>query len=237
MNILSAPDKGPAPLLCNGDRISQPEFHRRYQASPEDVKFELVGGVVYMASPLKRPHGSYHSKLCFALELYCEATPGVESTIETTTILGEESEPQPDLSLRILSEYGGQARLDEEEYVVGPPELLAEVAHSTRAMAMNQKRQDYEQAGVREYLVLCVEEQELRWFDFAAGDEIRANRQGVWRSRVFPGLWLDGAALLARDGPGLGRVMRQGRASREHAAFVKRLERARSRRERGGGNP
>jgi hypothetical protein len=162
----------------------------------------------------------------------------VECGIDATTILGEESEPQPDLHLRILSECGGRSRVNEDEYIVGPPELLAEVAHSSLAIDMNQKRQDYERAGVGEYIVLCVEERELHWFDFAAGSEIVANRQGVRRSRVFPGLWLDGAALLARDSARLEAVLRQGLASREHAAFVRRLGRARRQAERGGGgNP
>ena len=32
--------------LSNGDRMDQAEFHRRYQACPEGVKFELIGGTV-----------------------------------------------------------------------------------------------------------------------------------------------------------------------------------------------
>jgi Uma2 family endonuclease len=32
--------------------------------------------------------------------------------------------------------------------------MIAEVAHSTRAIDLHQKRLDYQQAGVREYLVL-----------------------------------------------------------------------------------
>ncbi len=27
------------PLLANGDHMKQPEFHRRYEAYPDDVKF------------------------------------------------------------------------------------------------------------------------------------------------------------------------------------------------------
>jgi hypothetical protein len=236
MNIVFTPKpREGLPLLFNGDRMTQAEFHRRYEAYPDDVKIELVGGIVYMPSPLRWPHGSYHVKLSFALELYCQATPGVESGIDATAILGEESEPRPDLTLRLGREYGGRSRLNENEYVVGPPELLAEVAHSSRAIDMNQKRQDYERAGICEYLVLCVEERELHWFDFANGATIAPNREGVSRSRIFPGLWLDGAALLARDGPRLAEVMRQGLASRAHAAFVKRLERAARRGGSGGG--
>jgi hypothetical protein len=32
------------PLLHNGDRLTQPEFHRRYEAHPGKEKFELIGG-------------------------------------------------------------------------------------------------------------------------------------------------------------------------------------------------
>jgi len=216
-------------LLCNGDRMKQAEFHRRYEAYPGHEKFELVGGIVYMASPLRRPHGIYQPKLSLALVTYEGGTPGVELSDNATVILGEESEPQPDLALRILTECGGQSRVTEDEYYEGAPELLAEIAHSSRALDMNRKRQDYQQAGVLEYLVLCVEERELHWFDFASRGMIRPDRKGVLRSRVFPGLWVHAAALLERDGPRLVEVVQQGLSSRAHAAFVKRLEKARCR--------
>lgn len=220
------------PTLVNGDRMKQAEFHRRYETYPDDVKFELIGGTVYMASPLRRPHGRYHPHFSTALALYEAATPGVEVLDNTTTILGDESEPQPDLELRVLGDHGGQSRETEDGYVQGPPELVAEIAHSTRGLAMNQKRADYEQAGVAEYLVLCVEEQELHWFDFRSEKPIKPGGEGISRSRVFPGLWLDGAALLARNLPRVIAVVQQGIASRPHAAFVKRL--AAARRKKGG---
>jgi Uma2 family endonuclease len=227
MSTASRYTRGPSvPLLVNGDRMKQPEFHRRYEAYPEDVKFELIGGIVYMASPLGRPHGLYHPELSGAFWLYKNATPGVELLDNATTILGEESEPQPDLELRILSEYGGRSRETEEDYVAGSPELLAEIAHSTRAIDMGQKRVDYERAGVSEYVVVCVEEQELHWFNFRTGKPIRRNRQGIYKSKVFPGLWIDSRALLARDSARLIAVVQQGLASREHARFVKRLQAA-----------
>ena len=215
------------PLLCNGDCMNQREFHRRYETYPDNVKIELVGGVVYMASPLRRPHGKYHPKLSHALSHYEDFTPGVEASDNATQILGEESEPQPDLALRILPEYGGQSGFNDDEYYVGPPELIAEISHGTRTLDMNQKRQDYEQAGVLEYLVLCVKERELHWFSFATQKMIRPDRDGIARSRVFPGLWIQVAALLERDGPRLIETVQKGLASRAHAAFVKRLEKAR----------
>jgi Uma2 family endonuclease len=206
--------------------MKQPEFHRRYEAYPEDVKFELIGGIVYMASPLRRSHGSYHSELAGALWLYTSATPGVEVLDNTTTILGEESEPQPDLELRIVSQYGGQSRETEEDYVEGPPELMVEVSHSTKVLDLRHKRNDYEKAGVVEYMVLLVEEQELRWWHFPSGRMIEPDRRGIFRSQVFPGLWIHRRALLARDTKKLIEVVQQGLASRAHTAFVKRLEAA-----------
>jgi Uma2 family endonuclease len=214
------------PPLVPGQRLKQPEFHRRYEAYPEDVKFELIGGVVYMPPALRRAHGGYHPVLSGVLWLYSNATPGTEVLDNATTILGEESEPQPDLALRVLAAHGGRSRETEDDYVAGPPELVAEIAHSGRDIDLNQKRDDYQRAGVVEYLVLSVAERELHWFHFPSGRPIRPNREGVWRSRVFPGLWLHGGALLACDSARLIEVVRQGLASRPHTAFVKRLQAA-----------
>ncbi len=221
----STPLKNSVPLLVNGDRMKQPEFHRRYLAYPDNTKFELIGGIVYMTSPLRWTHGNYSQQVSLVFGLYGAATAGVEGGDNATIILGEESEPQPDIALRIVSEYGGQSRL-ENEYVRGAPELLAEIAYSSRAIDLNQKREDYERAGVLEYLVLSIEDQELHWFHFPSAKMIRPNRQGVSRSLAFPGLWIDNRAMLSRDGARNIEIVQQGLASREHAAFVKRLQAA-----------
>lgn len=224
MSIAERPKKG-LRLLVNGERMSQPEFHRRYEACAEDEKWELVGGIVYMASPLRWKHSSYDGEIGYLLESYRRATAGVDVTHNATAILGAQSEPQPDLAMRILPEYGGQSRTNADDYVEGAPELVVEVAHSRRNLAMHAKREDYRRNGVIEYLVLLVEEREVRWFYFP-GDEIRPNREGISRSRVFPGLWIDIDALLRRDSARLLEVLRQGLASRPHASFVRRLQAA-----------
>jgi Uma2 family endonuclease len=218
------------PPLVPGQRLKQPEFHRRYEAYPEDVKFELIGGIVYMAPAMRWRHGNHDFILGTALGLYATGTPGVEGAHNATAILDEESEPQPDLALRLLPEFGGRSRLNAGEYVLGPPELLAEIAYSSRDIDLGVKRDDYQRTGVVEYLVLSIAEQQLHWFHFPSGQPIRPNRRGIWRSRVFPGLWLHGGALLARDSARLIAAVQQGLASREHAAFAKRLQAAHRRR-------
>jgi Uma2 family endonuclease len=218
------------PPLHNGDRLTQAEFHRRYEAYPEDVKFELVGGTVYMASPLRRRHAWWHVRLSMLLGLYEMETPGVEALDNATTILGKTSEPQPDLALRILPEFGGQSVDTADDYVDGAPELLLEVAYSTQSIDLQRKKADYQAARVQEYVVLCIEEKELHWFNFKSRRAIAADAQGICRSKAFAGLWIDGPALLGRQTARAVEVLRQGLASPEHAAFVKRLQAARRKR-------
>jgi Uma2 family endonuclease len=150
------------PELHSGDRMTREEFHHVYQAMPDDFQAELIGGVVYVASPLTRRHGTNHLPLGTLFFAYEGNTPGVESGDNTTILLGEEGEPQPDLYLRILSEFGGQSRTTADDYVEGAPELIAEVAHSSRAIDLHAKKDDYARYGVREYLVVSVREAQLR---------------------------------------------------------------------------
>ena len=214
------------PLLCNGDRLTQPEFHRRYLQYPDHVKIELVGGIVYMASPLSFVHSDYGEEMGFFLGLYRRATPGTHTLHNATTILGKQSEPQPDLGLRILPEYGGQSR-NQDKFVGGAIELVVEIAVSSRAIDLHAKRDDYQLAGVTEYLVVCVESRELFWFHNPDDTQLLPNRRGVIRSNVFPGLWIHAESLLSLDSAKLRAVVEEGIASRSHTAFVRKLERQR----------
>jgi hypothetical protein len=191
---------------------------------PEDVKAELIGGIVYMASPLRMAHGRYHSKLALILSLFEAATPGVETALDTTTILGEESEPQPDIVLRLLSEHRGQSNVDEAGYLVGAPEFVAEISHSTVGIDLHQKKTDYFRAGVQEYFVLSIEELEIFWFHFPSRKKLKPNKAGVWKSKVFPGLWIDGPALLACDSTKLIATAQEGLESDEHAQLLIKLK-------------
>jgi TfoX/Sxy family transcriptional regulator of competence genes len=46
---------------------------------------------------------------------------------------------------------------------------------------------------------------------------------GIYRSELFGGLWLDGAALLRADTAGVERVLQEGLASPEHERFAAEL--------------
>jgi hypothetical protein len=66
---------------------------------PAGFQAEFVGGIVYVASPLKRRHGTNRLPLGTVFFVYQGNTPGVECGDITTILLGEEGEPQPDLYL------------------------------------------------------------------------------------------------------------------------------------------
>ena len=76
------------PPLENGDRLDQKTFHARYEAMPSHVRAELIGGIVYMASPQKKPHGRFEVRLMRWLDEYEEATPRTAVFVNTTNILG-----------------------------------------------------------------------------------------------------------------------------------------------------
>lgn len=208
--------------LYNGDRMSREEFHRLYEQAPPDFKAELIGGTVYVASPLKLAHGEPHLLLGVLLVAYSTRTPGVRPSDNTTVLLGDDAEVQPDLLLRVLPEYGGQSAT-KDGYVMGGPELVMEVAHSSRAVDLHSKKSVYARSGVREYLAYCVAERQLKWFDLTADKELQADDSGICRLKSYPGLWINGTALAAYDYAQMIATLEQGLATPEHAAFVAEL--------------
>lgn len=213
------------PLEPN-DRLTREEFERRYEAMPHLKKAELLKGIVHMPSPVGLDHhGEPHALLVTWLGLYMVATPGVQAADNTTMRLGPEDEPQPDALLRIPRERGGQSGVDAEGYLDSAPELAAEVAASSASYDLHVKLDVYREHGVREYLVWRVRDRAVDWF-VLRGDRyqpLTPGSDGLLRSEVFPGLWLDPAALVASDGARLVTVLQEGLASPDHAAFIQRL--------------
>ncbi len=212
------------PPLADGQRLDQAEFMRRYELTPPGFTAELIGGIVHVASPLSRPHGRGSIDISAWLGVYYARTPGTEGLDNATTLMDDAGVPQPDSQLRILPEYGGQSR-DEGDYVAGAPELVAETARSSRKVDLGGKRDDYERAGVQEYIVVALDAKEVHWHVRRDDKLVRIDpdADGIYRSAVFPGLWLDAAALLRKDLAGVLAVLDRGLATPEHAAFVARL--------------
>jgi Uma2 family endonuclease len=221
------------PPLQNGDRLTRAEFERRYAAMPNVTKAELIEGVVYMPSPVSEQHGSPHFDLITWLGVYRWGTPGVRGGDNTTLRLDLDNEPQPDAFLRLLPEFGGQSSLSPEGYVEGAPELVAEISATSASYDLHAKLNVYRRNNVREYIVWRVWDNAIDWLALREERyvQLAADADGRFRSEVFPGLWLDSAALLQGDLTKVNQVLQQGLASPEHAAFVGMIQdRAASRR-------
>ena len=219
-------EQRPVPLQ-SGDHLSRAEFERRYSAHPEIKKAELVEGVVYVVSPTHyEKHVDPHFNIITWLGVYKATTPGVRGGDNATVRLDLENEFQPDALLRLDPAVGGQSTIADNDYLEGALELVVEVAASSASYDMHAKRRVYARNGVPEYMLLLVYEKKLTWHVLREGVYVplEPGEDGILRSEIFPGLWLDAQALLEGS---LGRVLavlQEGIASDAHGAFVERLQ-------------
>jgi Uma2 family endonuclease len=221
---IETPRPSVIPPLQNGDRLTREEFERRYDATPDLKKAELINGIVYMPPPVSHHyHGKPHILLGTLIGVYSAATAGTECGDNSSVRLNENNMPQPDLYLMVRT--GGQARIDEEGYVVGATEFVAEVAASSASYDLHSKMEVYRQNDVREYIVWRTYDGEIDYFILREGryEKFAADASGVWRSECFPGLWVDGKSLLAGDIAAALKVLEEGIQTPGHLEFVGRL--------------
>jgi Uma2 family endonuclease len=230
----AAPSPGPRRVvrpLENGDKLTRAEFERRYRSMSGVKKAELIEGIVHMPSPVRlHEHGKPHNHLGYWVSHYEASTPGIESGNNATIRLDADNELQPDVLLRISPSAGGQSRDSAEGYVEGAPELIAEISSSSASYDLRAKKDVFRRNGVSEYMVWLVEDRELHWWRLEEGAYVPLEQEdgGILKSRVFPGLWLDAAALLAGELSKVRETLEKGLASPEHGEFQKRLGGAKS---------
>ena len=206
------------PPLVTGQRMDVDEFIRRWDALPDLKDAELIDGVVYVASPVGRPHGRFDLRFHSWLDEYRNATPGVDAGCNVT-FLTVGSAPQPDSYLCILPEFGGATQA-EGRLPRGAPELVAEVCDTSTPHDLGPKLALYQRAGVREYITYEVGPQRLTWRTLGRDGsyhKLRPQPDGSLRSREFPGLWLEPMALI--EDRSLLPMLRKGLRSPDHKAF------------------
>jgi Uma2 family endonuclease len=210
-------------LLAPGDRMGLEEFLDRWEKSPELKFAELIDGVVYMPSPVSSPHGDFDWLAAAVLGYY-----GLRSDVcggksnATWLMLG--SAPQPDITLSLDSAYGGRVEMAPRELASGLPELVVEICRSSRSYDLGPKLALYERAGVPEYLAILVEERRFEWRILEQGRyRLMEASDGIFRSRILPGLWIDEPAFWRKDRPRLLAVVDQGLQSPEFLEFKRRL--------------
>jgi Uma2 family endonuclease len=214
------------PSLEAGDYYRKDEFLRRYEARPDIKKAELIENIVYMASPAREDHSEPETLFAYVLTTFSAETPFVTARSNMTVHLSAKSVVQPDWYLRIEAKAGGRAAIGKDRYLNKPPELVVEVAATSASYDLHPKKDAYEQAGAPEYIVW--EAFDFRLSCFArkgnAFENARADGDGVYRSRMFPGLWFDIAGFTNGDMAAVKACLQRGIASPEHSKFVARLK-------------
>ena len=214
----------PIPKLESGDRLTPGEFRRRYEAMPHLKKAELIEGVVYVQAPVSTDHhGHPHIHLATWAGVYESRTPGTQAVDNSTVQLDLDNEPQPDVFLRILPEYGGQSGRD-GAYTSGAPEWVGEIAASSASYDLHDKLNAYRRNGVREYVVWRVFDREIDWFVLKDSQYERVEAEdSIFRSVVFPGLWLNTKAMIEGQLADVLTLLQKGMESEEHVTFVAEL--------------
>lgn len=216
----------PVPPLENGDRLTREEFHRRYEVMPENVKAELIEGVVFMSSPVRtKNHGEPSARIITWLGNYSAFTSGTNVAENVTVLLDPDNEYQPDAVLRIEREFGGNSLINDNDYLQGSPELIVEVSGSTISKDLFEKKNVYRRSGVLEYIVWRVADGEIDWFVLENGayEKLAANKNGIVESKYFAGLRLNVEALLADDLQRVLSDLQKGLQSKKHKDFIGRL--------------
>ena len=216
-----------APRLLNGDHLTVPEFERRYEAIADDRKAELIEGIVFMSPPTSSDHGKANNVLGVLLGRYAAATPKVSCAVNVSLRLDGRNEYQPDVLLWIESGNLARTRPGSDGLLEGCPELVAEIAISSHAYDLHEKKAVYQRNQIPEYIVWEVMDARLHWFALENGEyvSLTARRDAIVCSRAFPGLWLDFPSLVVGKGfdQGIYRTLNKGLRSAEHQAFVRKL--------------
>lgn len=194
---------------------------------PNVKKAELIEGMVYMPSPVRyESHSKPHVVIATWIGYYAAKTPGLRGFGDNGTVrLDIDNEPQPDVFLMLPAQLGGRAKVDQDDYISGPPALVCEVAASSVSIDTHLKKNVYRRNGVQEYLIWRTEDATIDWFALVDGDFVPLPMQpdGTIHSNIFPGLWLSPANLISADLAAVLALLDCGTATPEHADFVKRL--------------
>jgi Uma2 family endonuclease len=217
------------PGLVTGERLTVAEFLRRWEELPDLKNAELIDGVVYVSSPVSLEHSRLDTRIVWWVSHYACLTPGCDSGSNGTWLMSG-SAPQPDADLCILPSHGGQSG-NAGPLGAGAPELAVEICVSSADLDLGPKLALYQRAGVREYVTVEPFGRRLIWRVVENGAYVALTlpADGILRSQVFPGLWLDVEAFWANDRAKMLAVLNDGLATEEHRRFVERLAAAHSR--------
>ncbi|HEY7309432.1 MAG TPA: Uma2 family endonuclease [Gemmataceae bacterium] len=167
----------------------------------EDEKADLINGVIYMASPDNTDANLLNVWLLRVIGDFVEERElGEVFASRVAFRLDEPQGPEPDIAFVRTD----RLHLVQRGYVEGAPDLAVEIV-SPDSVECDYvlKREQYRQAGVREYWIVDEMEQRVTLLRLTAGGAYREvkPRKGVLHSQVLSGFWLRPAWLWQQPRP------------------------------------
>jgi Uma2 family endonuclease len=155
----------------------------------EDVKAELIDGVMIVHSPEKTRHEQEFRFLFVLMNLFAYSQRWGEVLGSMATVhLGTCRKVKPD----IVAVREERKHIITEDAIEGTPDLVVEiVSQSTRRYDFGEKRKVYEEAGVPEICLVDFERKEVTVIR-KVGQRYRSETKstGVIKSQVLKGFWL-----------------------------------------------
>ncbi len=181
-----------------------------------------------MSPPISIEHADSDGLLALLLANYASGTPNVIYSINPSVRLDGRNEYQPDAMLRIAKGSSAKTKVAAGGILEGRPELVAEIALSSHAYDLHEKKAVYQRNQIPEYIVWEVMDARLHWFSLEQGEYVSLKprrRSSIICSKIFPGLWIDTVALLRGQSSSdeVRRALDRGLKSAEHKAFVQKV--------------
>ncbi len=155
----------------------------------EDVKAELIDGVMIVHSPEKTRHEDIFGFMFPMMRIFAIQTKQAKVLGSMATVhLGTCRKVKPD----IVAVREERKRIVTEDAIEGTPDLVVEiVSHSTRRYDFGEKRKVYEEAGVPEIWLVDFERKQVTVIR-KVGQKYRSETKstGVVKSQVLKGFWL-----------------------------------------------
>ncbi|MCS7265213.1 MAG: Uma2 family endonuclease, partial [Armatimonadetes bacterium] len=155
----------------------------------EDVKAELIDGVMIVHSPEKTRHEDVFGFMFPLMRIFAIQTKQGKVLGSMATVhLGECRKVKPD----IVAVRQERKQIITEEAILGVPDLVVEiVSQSTRRYDLGEKRKVYEQAKVLEIWLVDFEREQATVFrKTKQGYRSETKKEGFLRSQVLKGFWL-----------------------------------------------
>jgi len=182
----------------------------------EDVKVELIDGVMIVHSPEKTRHEDVFGFMFPLMRIFAIQTKQGKVLGSMATVhLGECRKVKPD----IVAVREERRSIITEEAVEGAPDLVVEiVSQSTRRYDFGEKRKVYEEAGVPEIWLVDFEQRQVTVLrKTRQGYRSETKKTGVLKSQVLKGFWLQVDWLWQEELPDPSECLRKILAVRRKA--------------------